>query len=533
MPRSTFTRVPQLFLRVCSAVAIISGIVSMPVASAAAPPKHPLVEAVKKADEEALRKLFRQRVDVNGAEVDGTTALHWAAYKNDLDIVKLLIQAGANVKAANRYGVTPMHLAATAGNAAMVETLLNAGADPNEALPEGETALMTAARSGSAASVKVLIARGAHADAREEWRGQTALMWAAAEGHTDVVQLLIAAGADVHVRSKGAVGAGRAQVAEVAGPTASPGASATVASSAEPPAPAAGRAARRAASTVLNFTPLLFAVRAGQMETVRALLDAGADANEKVSDGTSAITLAILNAHYELAALLAASGANPNLGDQGWTALHQLVWTRRPNVGRPPPAPVATGNLDSLELARVLLKHGADPNARQKKEPRDNNRNAMNRIDATPFLLAAKAADVEMMRVLLEGGADTKLTTVEGITPLMAAAGVGIYKVGESPGTGEEALEAVRFLRELGCDVNAVDENGDTAMHGAAFRGYPLLVQYLFDQGAKLDVKNKKDLTPLAIADGIFHISVFIRNAETAELLRKLGAAEPTTRQQQ
>lgn len=529
----TFARVPRLFLRVFSAVAI-SSIASMHMASAAAPPTHPLIEAVKKSDEGALRKLLQQGGDVNAADVDGTTALHWAAYKNDLDTVKLLVQAGANVKAANRYGVRPMHLAATAGNAAMIDTLLSAGADPNEALPEGETAIMTAARSGSAASVKLLIARGAQVDVRENWRGQTALMWAAAEGHTDVVKLLIAAGADVHVRSNGTIGAGRAQVPEVAAPTAGPGPAGTAASSVEPAAPAAERATgRRASSTLLNFTPLLFAVRAGQIETVRALLDAGADANEKVSDGTSAITLAILNAHYELAALLAASGANANADEEGWTALHQLVWTRRPNVGRPPPAPVPTGNLDALELARVLLKHGADPNARQKKEPKDTNRNAMNRIDATPFLLAAKSADVEMMRVLLDGGADPTLKTVAGITPLMAAAGVGIYKVGESPGTGEEALEAVELLHELGADVNAVDTNGDTAMHGAAFRGHAPLVHFLHEMGAQLDLRNKKGLTPLAIADGIFHISVFISNPETAAMLRKLGAAEPTTRQQQ
>ena len=451
----------------------------------------PLVEAVKNADRAAVRALLQQGVDVNAAEVDGTTALHWAAYRNDAETADDLLRAGANPKAADRYGVTAMHLACSNGNAAIIQRLLTAGVDPNSALPEGETALMTAARSGSLESVKLLLARGADVNARESWRGQSALMWAAAEGHSAVATALIAAGADVHARSKGAPGAGRPQVNEAAQaaeqvaarpslapagavpprPDAAPTAVAAVPRSSEPAAaPPAARPAR-AAATILNFTPLLFAIRAGQMGTVRVLLDAGANVNDKVSDGTSAIVLAILNAHYELAATLAAKGADPNADDQGWTALHQLMWTRRPNFGRPPPPPVPTGNMDSLDLARTLLKHGANPNARQKREPRDNNRNAMNRIGATPFLLAAKAADVAMMKILLESGADPKLMTVEGITPLLAAAGVGIYKVGESPGSGEEALEAVKLLRDLGLDVNAVDENGDTPMHGAAFKG--------------------------------------------------------------
>ena len=531
MARSNLCR---LAISLALVLLIAPGIATAAVAVA---PATALIEAVKSGDRAAVVTMLQKGVDVNSTAADGTTALHWAAYRNDVDTATLLVKANANVKVANRYGVTPMHLAATNGNARMIAVLIDAGADANEALPQGETALMTAARSGSVAAVKLLLGRGANVNARERWRGQTALMWAAAEGHAEVVRLLVTAGADLHARSSGAMGATRPQVSEVitaaargAAPQARPPAeSGAPPASAAAPAPAA---AARPAATVLNFTPLLFAVRAGQLETVRALLDAGANVNDKVSDGTSALVLAIINAHYELAAFLAQRGADTNADEQGWTALHQLIWTRRPNFGRPPPPPVPTGNMDSLELARVLLKHAANPNARQKKEPKDNNRNAMNRIDATPFLLAAKAADVEMMRVLLEGGADATLTTVEGVTPLMAAAGVGIYKVGESPGTGEEALEAVKFLREIGADVGTVDVNGDTAMHGAAFRGYPPLVQYLFDQGAKLNVKNKKGQTPLAIADGIFHISVFIKNAETAALLRKLGAEETTTPQQ-
>jgi ankyrin repeat protein len=270
----------------------------------------------------------------------------------------------------------------------------------------------------------------------------------------------------------------------------------------------------------------LFAVRAGHIPAVRALLDEGANANDAVSDGTGALTLAILNAHFELAALLLERGADANAAAPGWTPLHQLAWTRRPNFGRPPPPPVPTGNLDSLTLARKLLDEGADPNARQRREPRDNNRNDLNRIGATPFFLAAKAADLDFMRLLVEYGADPLLPNVDGTTPLMAAAGVGLYKLGESPGTNEEALAAVKLTCELGAGVNTIDANGDTAMHGAALRGANDIVRYLIDKGIKreyITTKNKRDWSPLVIADGIFHISVFIAQPETAALLRKLA----------
>jgi len=298
-----------------------------------------------------------------------------------------------------------------------------------------------------------------------------------------------------------------------------------VSARARPEAPAAATARPRAAGPLYTFTPLLFAVRAGHSGAVRALLDAGASVNETVSDGTSALVLAILNAHFELAAMLLDRGADPNADAQGWTALHQLAWTRRPNFGRPPPPPIPTGNLDSFDLAKALLAHGADPNAREKREPKDNNRNDLNRIGATPFLLAAKAEDVDLMRLLIANGADAMIPNVDGTTPLMVAAGVGLYKVGESPGSNEEALEAVKLAFELGNDVNAIDSNGDTALHGAALRGANNVVEFLVGKGLKLDyvtAKNKRGWSPLDIADGIFHISVFISQPDTAVLLRKL-----------
>jgi ankyrin repeat protein len=422
--------------------------------------------------------LLRQKADVNQPEADGTTALHWAVQRDDLEAVDLLLTAGAAASAANRYGVTPLQLAAINGNPASIERLLKAGADPNGALPEGETALMTAARSGSVAAVKILIAHGANVNARERWKGQTALMWAAVENHSDVAKVLIEAGADVNARSTGGV-----------------------------------------------FTPFLFAVRGGHLQASRVLLDAGANVNATLADGASALVLAVTNAHYELAAMLLDRGANPNADAQGWTALHQIAWTRRPNYGYNLPGAVPTGALDALDLVRKLVQHGAHVNSRQKSEPRDGNRNMLNRIGATPFLLASKAVDLPLMRTLLDVGADPSLPNVDGTTPLMVAAGVGIWAPGESPGTEEEAIAAVQLLFEVGGgSVTDVDKHGNTVLHGAVLRGGSIpLVKLLVSKGARLDVQNGKGWTPLTIADGVEYTpDIFKRYPETAGVIREL-----------
>lgn len=438
----------------------------------------PLVAAIKAGDLIRARTLLRQKADVNQAEADGTTALHWAVQRDDLKAVDLLLDAGAATRTANRYGVTPLHLAAINGSGTTIERLLNAGADPNGALPEGETALMTAARSGSVAGVKVLIAHGADVNAQERWKGQTALMWAAAENHSEVAKVLIEAGADVNARSAGGV-----------------------------------------------FTPFLFAVRGGHLPAAGVLLDAGANVNATLADATSALVLAVMNAHYELASMLLDRGADPNADAQGWTALHQLAWTRRPNYGYNLPGAVPTGALDGLELARKLVQHGADVNARQKREPRDGNRNMLNRIGATPFLLASKAVDLPLMRTLLDVGADPSLPNVDGTTPLMVAAGVGIWAPGESPGTEEEAIAAVQLLLEVGGgSVTDVDKHGNTVLHGAVLRGGSIpLVKLLASKGASVDVKNSKGWTPLTIADGVEYTpDIFKRYPETAAVIREL-----------
>ncbi len=466
-----------------------------------------MLEAVQNGNKAGVQAALRNHADVNAAEPDGSTALEWAARNDDVQIAGLLLAAGANAKVANKYGVSPLSLACTNGSAAMVEKLIAAGADPNSKLPEGETALMTASRTGKVEAVEILLRHGADVNAKESWRGQTALMWAAAEGHVEVVEALLKAGADLHARSK----APPARVTpEAPKPT-----------SQEKPAAAAKAAAPRPT----DFTPLLFAVRNGHIPVVKALLAAGADPNETLADGTSALVLAAMNARYELGVVLLDHDARPNANGSGFTALHQVVWTRRPNIHKTPAA-IPSGNLDSIGFARALVAHGGDVNARETKEPNDGNLGKLKRIGATPFLLAAKGADPEMMRVMLDLGADPTIPTNEHITPLEAAAGVGVYRVAESPGTNEEAFECVKIAFEHGGEVNHIDDIGRTAMHGAALRGANNIVQFLYDHGAKLDVVDKKGWTPLIIAEGVFYPDVFKTEVQTAELLRKLGAKE-------
>jgi uncharacterized protein len=464
-----------------------------------------LADAVKAGDRAAVRALLQQRADVNARAADGSTPLYWAAQRNDLDIAGLLIRAGADVNAATRYGAAPLGLACVNGNAAMVDALLAASADPNTVSPQGETALMTAARTGIPEVIKALLARGANVNAKESTRGQTALMWAAGEGHAAAVGALIAGGADIHARSTG------------------------------------------------GWTALLFAVREGQTGAVDVLLDAGAKGNDAQqppaagrgrgtatangggaaaaptppAGGPSALVLAVGSNHYELASHLLDRGADPNAAAQGWTALHQVTWMRKPGQGSNGPGPAGSGNMDSLELVRRLAAHGANLNARMTRRAPVGT-TAFNMIAATPFLMAARTADAPLMRLLKELGADPLLTNEDGTTPLMAAAGLGVHSPGEDPGTEREALEAVKVALELGADVNAIDKNGDTAMHGAAYKQFPSIVQLLVDQGAVIDLwnsKNSQGWTPLRIAVGVHRGMNFRFSPPTAAVLTRIMTA--------
>jgi uncharacterized protein len=460
-------------------------------------PDAVLADAAERMDRAAIRALLQQRVDVNTPQIDGMTALHWAAFKDDLETGELLVRAGANVKAANRYGVTPLSLACVNGNGEMVELLLKAGADPNTALPGGETALMTAARTGSLAPVKSLLIRGARVDSRDERRGQTALMWAAAEGHAEVVKELIEAGADFRLRL----------------PT--------------------------------GFTPLLFAVREGRIPVVNVLLKAGADVNDTVPvdggrrrgyggrlppAGASALLLALMNAHFELAAHLVDAGADVNAALPGYTPLHAIAAVRKPGVGDNDPGPEGSGTLSSLELVKTLVEHGADVNARMMKRANLTN-TRLKELGATPFLLAAQVADAELMRALAALGADPFIPNVDHSTPLMVAAGLATRSPGEDAGTESEVLEAVQVALDLGADINAVDINGETAMHGAAYKNLPKVVKLLASKGAKIDVWNREDRygwTPLAIAVG-YRFGNFKPSAETEAMIRAVMIAAGVT----
>jgi len=469
-----------------------AGSVFLAISLFAVSPGVQLVDAVKNSDRAAIRELLAKHVDVSATETDGSTALAWAVRKDDLETVNALIRNGADVKTANRYGVAPLSLACINGNAAIVEVLLKAGADPNTAMPRGETALMTAARTGKVAAVKALLAHGADVNFKESQRDQTALMWAAADGNTATVDELIEHGADIRAHTKG------------------------------------------------GFTPLLFAVREGRIGATLSLIKAGADVNEKWqsgrgtgTSGISAMVLAVANAHYELAAAMLDKGADPNAAAQGWTALHQITWVRKPGRGDNDPAPEGSGNLSSLDLVKKLAEHGANLNARMTKKG-NAGRTFMNMIGATPFMMAARTGDAPLMRLLASLGADPLLPNVDNTTPLMAAAGVGTYSPGEDPGTETEVMEAVQVALELGGDINSVDKNGETVIHGAAYKQVPTVTQFLIDKGAKIDVwnqKNKKGWTPLRIADGVL-IGTSIRSSpDTAVVLRKVlsAAGLPTT----
>lgn len=454
----------------------------------------PLVEAVKKGDAQAIRSLLKDPKNVNAPAVDGSTALQWAVHRDELATTDLLLRAGADAKAANRYGVTALSLAAVNGNAAIIERLLDAGADPNTALSGGETVLMTAARTGKVDALQRLIRRGANVNAREVSTGQTALMWAAARNNAESLKALLEAGADINVQTEKA---------------------------------AQGGGSTFAAASSTGFSALMFAARAGNIDAVRVLLEAGADVNQTLSDGQNVLVVATANAHWQLADFLLDKGADPNADKAGWSALHQAARTRRPNIGFGTPGPIPTGTLDSINVIKKMIAKGAVVNLRMSKNGiKDGQRNRLNRLGATPFFLAAKNTDVEVLKVLVAAGANANIKSADNTTPLMVAAGLAIWNPGEDggslPGQEPEVLEAVKMCVELGNDVNAANDAGETALHGAGFRGVNMVVEYLVEKGARLDAKDTRGWTPLMIANGLSYSDFFKEQKHTAELMARL-----------
>jgi len=456
-----------------------------------------IVSATKAGDVAAVRSLLEQPGAALATEVDGTTALHWAAERDDLVVADLLITGGADVNAVNRYGVMPLSPACVNGSAPMVELLLKAGADANAMLPGGETALMTASRTGAVDAIKVLLAHNAEVNARENRRGQTALMWAASQGNAGAIRTLVEAGAEVQARATGPVADSRTGY--------------------KPPPRRYGRNRVRPDAV----TPFLFAVRQGHMDAVRALLDLGANVNDDLVDKTSALVVAVANAHWELAAYLLDRGADPNAAGQGWAALHQLARTRRGLDINRFPWPVRTGTISGLDLAKALVAAGADVNAKMTRKINDDVRNNFG-PGATPFAMAAKADDHELLRVLLALGADPHIRNVNETTPLMAAVGVEMFNPGEDTHSDEDAIETAKLLLSLGEPINAKNKYGESALLGATARGPIALVQLLLDHDASFDVKDLFGWTPLISAEwGKNYGGQQLKNPEMGQFIRK------------
>ena len=450
-------------------------------------------DAVRQSDYQRLKALIAEEKDVNTADVNGMTALHLAALNDDFISAQLLLSAKANPSAETGYGVTPLWLASQNGNAAIVRALLKAGAALDHSLLGEQTALMMAARAGCLEAVQVLADHGADLNVRES-RGQTAIMWAAAEGHADVVAWLIKSGADFKTPLKS------------------------------------------------GFTPLFFAIREGRSKVVRVLITAGVDVNEAIDQerkagrgpqsGMTPLLMAVENGHFELAAELLKAGADPNDLRTGYAALHALTWVRKPDSGEGVnglPPPDGSGRLTSLDFVRVILAMGAEVNIRIPKG--GGGAGKFSREGATPFMMAAKTADLELLKLLYASGADPLILNEDEVTPLIVATGLGTDAAGEVAGTEDEVLEVVSWLLEIGQDVNAVSLKGETAMHAAAYKNLPKVIEFLAAHGADIDVwnqKNKHGWTPLLIAEG-FRPGNFKPSFETIAAIHKVMHASGVT----
>ena len=465
-----------------------------------------LPELARSGDRAGVASLLARDVDVDSPGIDGTTALHWAAYADDVDLATLLLGAGADPNAVNRNGATPLTLACTNANPVLMERLLEAGADPGLA-PNGEPPILGCARTGRIAAVRALLAYGASVDAADTWRGQTPLMWAAAENHARIMNVLLERGATVDAPSDG------------------------------------------------GFNALMFAVRQDARDAARLLLAAGADVNAElppanptapraVSRG-SLLSMAVTNGHYTMAAILLDAGADADARDpRGNSILHNLVQRRAPQRNLANQFVDSYGadptQLDSLELMRMLVARGADPNARTEPTPIRHERwtdegifsagrpymdNGVNLGGATPYVLAAQGADVAAMRELTALGADPRLATYANNNAVMMAAGIGHIEGSRRFRPEEDALAAVELALAAGVDVNASNANGQTALHGAVYRAANRVIERLVAAGARTDFEDELDRSALDLAEqGFNQIASVIRRDKAAALLRSLGA---------
>ena len=488
-----------------------------------------VADAAMRGDSAAVRRLLTQKVDVNAPQADGATALHWAAYHDDLATVDVLIRAGANVRVANQYGSTPLALAAENGNSAIVRRLLEGGADPNERLLNGETVLMMAARTGNVATMTLLLDHGADVDAKEASRGTTALMWAAAQGHAAAVQLLVDHKANVAAVSDPAWLDRPVNYAKASDPR---------------PSRKRGLFANQIGPRNQRdrrgggLTPLVFAVRANDLESVRILLAAGADVNQVTNYGWSPLLVATQNRYYQLGSFLLDKGADPNVANKGaWSPLYIAVDNRNIEGGD---YPIRKPDMDHLDFIKKLIDKGANVNWRVTESTWFRTvftSQWVHEDGATAFWRAAQSSDVAVMKLLLEHGADPNIATKINVTPLQVAAGIGWVEGITYEWSKEANIETVKLLLSLGNDPNAVAETGRTALHGAGHKGRTEVIQILVDAGAKLDARdygmNGNDAggrlrehtwLPVDYADGLIRIGTqsAIIQPEAGALLRKL-----------
>jgi ankyrin repeat protein len=563
-----------------------AGLLILACASVFAAAPSPVADAAMKSDAQTVRRLLSQKADVNAPQADGATAIHWAAYSNNLELAEILIAAGANVKAANRDGATPLYLAAHNGNAAMIERLLKAGADPNEKNQRGETPLMFAARSGNTGAIKVLLDRQADVNAKETLRGTTPLMWAADQRHAEAVRLLAQRGADVsaasnpdtkgnraylappvQARIRAALAAGKdpgdvlAPGGEQARATAPAGRGGRGVAPVKPATPnpedivaVADAAAAESAFGRLSdtdgggLTPLVFAARQDCLECAKVLLEAGANVNQVTHYGWTPLLTAIHNRHYKMSAYLLERGANPNIANNGgWTPLYLATDNRNIEGGD---YPVRKPDMDHLEIIKLLLDKGANVNARicgsqstpdkcvgDSTETRNNfTMQWLYEDGATPFLRAAQSGDVTLMKMLLARGADPKIKTSYNVTALSVASGIGWVEGVTFEWSPDQNLEAIKLCLDLGIDVNAADDEGRQALHGAAHKGRNAAVQLLVDHGADLEAHDygSRDTVngamkgwtwiPLHYAQGLARVGVqsALAHPETEAFIKQL-----------